>query len=218
MGIRRYQQNELLEAIQEARLAPEEFDLNIGDDKSTLTHLPTGANFVLSGIGRYSVRRVAGDGPAEERERLSWYAVKEQVALWLIDVKFDVGTPDLWAQLEGERKLLEAISDDSVENRPFTEAEQKQVAEQLQELRSYVRDAHSLSDAQVRLLDEKLDYLVDATSRAGRRDWLLMLAGVMLSYVLAADLPGEAARDILGTFLKGIARIVGLDFPELGGG
>jgi maltooligosyltrehalose synthase len=144
--------------------------------------------------------------------------VTQQFDLWLTGVKRDVEMPDLWAQLRRRRELLAAISDDAVENRPFTDSEQRQIAEQLQELKEYVGRTYSLSDSQMRVLEERLDYLIDAARRAGRRDWLLMVAGVMLSYVLAVELPPEAARAILNTFLKGISRILGREFPELPGG
>lgn len=219
MGLTKRQQNEFFEAIQNASLAPEEFDLNVGTDESTIRHLPSGAAFVLGGVaGRYVVRRVAGDEPVEEREGISWYRVTQQLDLWLMRVKRDVEMPDLWAQLRRRRELLAAISDDAVENRPFTDSEQRQIAEQLQELKEYVGRTYSLSESQMRVLEERLDYLIDAARRAGRRDWLLMVAGVMLSYVLAVELPPEAARAILDTFLKGISRILGREFPELPGG
>ena len=130
----------------------------------------------------------------------------------------DVNTPDLWAELRRKRELLAAISDDAVGNTPFTDAEQQQIVQQLGELKEYVRRRHALPEHQTRLLDERLDYLVDATKRAGRRDWLLMLGGVMLSYVLAVELPPEAAREVLNAFLLGIARILGRELPELPGG
>jgi hypothetical protein len=215
----KYKRRVLFEAIQEAGMDPEEFDLSVGARDATLRHLPSGANFVLSGdASGYAVRRVTGDLPVEDRTGLSWYRVEQQIALWISEVKWDVNTPDPWAELQRKRELLAAISDDAVENTPFSDAEQQQIAEQLQDVKESVRRAHSLSEPQMRLLDERLDYLVDAAKRTGRRDWLLMLAGVMLSYVVAVELPPEAARDILDTFLRGIARILGGDFPQLPGG
>jgi hypothetical protein len=215
----KYKRNDLFKAIQKAGMDPGEFDLSVGAKEATLRHLPSPASFVLSGdVTEYAVRRVAGDGPVEERTGLSWYRVEEQIGLWVSDVKWHVEIPDLWAELQRKRGLLAAISDDAVENTAFTDAEQQQIAEQLKELKEYVGRTRSLSESQMRLLDERLQYLVDAAKRVGRRDWLLMFAGVMLSYVLAAELPPETARDILDTFLRGIARILGQDFPELPGG
>ena len=97
-------------------------------------------------------------------------------------------------------------------------AEQEEIAEQLRELRQYVVRTYSLSGLQARLLEEKLDYLTAAASRVGRKDWLLMAAGLMLSYVMEAALPPEAARDILGMLLTSIGHILGRGHLGLSGG
>ena len=60
-------------------------------------------------------------------------------------------------------------------------------------------------------LDEKIDYLVKASSRLGRKDWLNIFIGVSLPFVLAAALAPEAARALFLTFLRSI----GLLYPEL---
>ena len=158
--------------------------------------------------GDYSARYLAGDGPVEERAGLSQYRLMEQVGFWLGQLKLDIETPDLWAQLQRERALLAAVSDEAIENTPFTSAEREEISRQLQELKDDLSRAHSLSAEQMRLLDERLAYLVDATDRVGRKDWFLMAAGAMLSYVLAAALPPDAATHVLGMLLTSIGHIL----------
>jgi len=60
-------------------------------------------------------------------------------------------------------------------------------------------------------LAKKIDYLVDATGRLGRKDWLNTLIGVIFSFVLAAALAPDSARTI---FLHAL-RAVGVLYPEL---
>ena len=67
---------------------------------------------------------------------------------------------------------------------------------------------------QMRVLDAKLDHLVDATGRLGRTDWRGLFFGTMFAFVLTAALPPESARHILLTFLRSI----GHGFPELPSG
>jgi hypothetical protein len=74
-----------------------------------------------------------------------------------------------------------------------------------------VSDTHSLSKAQRHDLKETLDYLVDASVRLGRKDWLVLFMGAILGFVLPAAFPPESARTIFTTFLRGI----GLVYPEL---
>ena len=134
-----------------------------------------------------------------------------RVSAWLEEVKRDLETPDLWAELQREAKLLGAGSNAVTENTPFTPEEQKEIAGRLKELAKYVRKIHLLSPAQMQVLDEKLEYLVDASDRLGRKDWLNTFIGVTLGYILSVALPPEFARTIFRTFLQAI----GLLYPEL---
>ncbi len=219
MSLRKVQRNDIFRAVEHAGLSAEEFDWDLGADESTLRHRPSGAYFVFGGAaGAYASRYLAGEGPVEERTGLSQYRLMQQVELWLMHVKLDIDTPDLWAQLQGETELLGAVFDEATENTPLTSAEQLAIAGQLRELRDYVSRTYSLSEAQTRLLEDKLDDLAAATGRVGRKDWLLMAAGLMLSYVLGAALPPEAARDILVTLLTSIGHILGSGPLGLPGG
>jgi hypothetical protein len=211
VALRKPQRNEVFKAIEDAGLSPEEFGFEwaTGADESSCRHVQSGARFVVRGVaGDYSTWWSAGDEPVWERAKLSWFRVMEQVRFWLSAVKQDVETPDLWAQVQRERELLAAVSADANDNTPFTAAEREEIAEQLRELKNYLMRRHTLSDEQVRLLDERLDYLADAAKRVGRKDWFLMAAGAMLSYVLAAALPPDAATHVLGTLLTSIGHIL----------
>lgn len=210
MALRKTQREDIFGAIEGAGFRPQEFGLEwaTGADESICRH-QSGARFAVRGVaGDYSTWWSAGDEPVWEREKLSWFRVMEQVGFWLSAVKRDVETPDSWAQLQRERQLLASVSDEAVENTPFTAGERDEIAEQLRELKNYIMRTHELSDEQVRLLDERLAYLADAAKRVGRKDWFLMASGAMLSYVLAAALPPDAATHVLGTLLTSIGHFL----------
>jgi hypothetical protein len=135
----------------------------------------------------------------------------QRISWWLEEVKQDLDTPDLWAELKREAQLLRADSGVVSENTAFTVDEQREIAGRLKKLGEYVSDTHSLSKAQIQVLEEKLDYLVDASARLGRKDWLNAFIGAILSFVLTATFAPESARTIFTTFLRGI----GLFYPEL---
>lgn len=220
MALGKLLRNEVVRAVQGAGFSAEEFDW--GDflaEEVTVRHRRAGASFVFGGsAGDYVSRYYVADDPVEERTGMSWFGLKQQLEFWLSALKLDIETPDLWAELQGEEELFMAVSDEAMENTPFTPAEQEEIAGQLRELKGYVIRTHSLSEAQTRLLEERLDYLAAAAGRVGRKDWMLLAAGVMLGYVLTAALPPEAARDIVGTLLTSIGHIVGGRPPGLPGG
>ena len=114
------------------------------------------------------------------------------------------------------RSCFGAISDDVTENTPFTPDEQNEIAARLQALAEHARRTYSLSAAQMRALDTKLDYLADAARRLGRKDWLNVCAGAILGYILSASLPPEAARDMFLGLARAIGHLWGLpDLPML---
>jgi AcrR family transcriptional regulator len=209
MELEKWKRNQVFKAIQAAGLAPEGFGWDGGADESCIRYQSSETYFVFGGVpGRYVARYVAGDAPVEEREALSWEAQMRHVERWLDAIKRDVEMPDLWAELRRETELLGAAADEAIENTPFTPDEREEIAERLQERRDYARRTYSLSEEQMRVLDAKLDHLVDATGRLGRTDWRGLFFGTMFAFVLTAALPPESARHILLTFLTaGCAKV-----------
>jgi uncharacterized membrane protein YdfJ with MMPL/SSD domain len=71
----------------------------------------------------YSGSKVVGDGLQEPVRFGTWRSLVEYIALvWLKEVKLDLETPDLFAELRQERELLTTVSTEDTENTPFTAA------------------------------------------------------------------------------------------------
>jgi len=51
--------------------------------------------------------------------------LNEQVQRWANQVKVDVETPDLWAELEREREMLMGARYEQAENKPLSSEDQK---------------------------------------------------------------------------------------------
>jgi hypothetical protein len=213
----KWQKNQLFEAIEGAGLDPREFEFEDGDAEVRLKHKWSDSCFIFGGdAGHYVGRCVVGDGPDWPYEIYSWQTLMPRVKRWLEEVKRDLETPDLWAELRREAELLGAGVDKVTENTPFTLDEQKQIAARIDELAKSVSRTHSLSEDQMHALDAKLDYLVDASRRLGRKDWFITFIGVIITFVLTAAIAPESARTIFQTFLRAIGHLYG--FPELPSG
>jgi hypothetical protein len=214
--LQKWMKNQIFEAIQAAKLNPIDFDLRDEQAEFRIKHRWSESCFVVDGDpGKYVGRKVVGDGTDWPFEAYSWEAVITRIRSWLGEVRRDIETPDLWAELQRETALLGANSVDVTENTRFTSDEQEEIALRLQEFSEFARRTYSLSEAQMQALDAKLDYLVDAARRLGRIDWRTALAGVILIYVLTAALPPESARDIFLQFFRALGHFCG--FPELPG-
>jgi len=206
--------NTVFAAVEAAGLSPSDFqwDHRADDDEAEarLEHRPSGAYFIFRGSpGAYSSSSRAGDHPVRDRMELSWYRLMQQVELWLADVKRDNETPDLWAQLHSGADVLTAAAMDAIEDKPFTADEQAEIARRLEELKHYISRTHELSEVQTLALGERLEYLSKAATRLGRKDWLLLAGGVILSYALESALPPAASSDVLRALLSSIGDMLG---------
>jgi len=211
--------NQILKAIQDKALNPAEFDWDDRAEDIRLHHRPSGASFAFGGApGEYNVRYAAGDEPVIEVPKYSWDAVMISVGAWLGAVKHDIETRDLWAELRRQNELLAGSWEQAAENMPFTPDERDEIARQLKHLGEHVSRYYPLSDQQLAVLDSKLDELLEATHRLGRKDWRLVVIGTMLGYVVVAGLPPAAGRHILVVFLNSIGQFLGHGFPGLGSG
>jgi hypothetical protein len=210
--LQKWQKNELLETLKERGLDAAEFTLKDSKDEVRIKHKRSASRFIVRNKGGgYVGSRVAGELPETSYDAASWQGLVTSFSAWSSLVKFDLDTPDLWAELQHDTKLLTAASNKLIDNRPFAPNEQKEIAERLEKVMKSVCNAHSLSKTQIEGLEAGVDYLVDASVRLGRKDWLNAFIGAIFGYVLTATLPPESARTILTTFLRG----VGLLYPEL---
>jgi hypothetical protein len=210
--LKKFQRNQIFDAIRAVGLDPGQFDLIDSESEDKIKHKWSESYFIVrSESGYYVGQHLVGDGAVWPTNPSSWQTMMPRISMWLEEVKRDLDTPDLWAELLREGDLLGAGSNVFIENTPFTAEEQREIAGRLDQVAKYVRETHSLSMAQMRALDEKMDYVIEASTRLGRKDWLNNFIGVILGYVLGAALPPDSARTIFTMFLRGI----GILYPEL---
>jgi hypothetical protein len=203
--------NGIIEAVEKGGLARRECTFDFNDDGGCyITHGPSGSSFVVKGpFGRHTTIAVVGEGAPRQLDAYIWPKVEERAEGWARDVKRDVDTPDLWAELHGQREVLTGARYEDVENTPFTPDEQTEIAQQLQQIKGFVKEEHSLSEAQMRSLEGKLDYIEAATGRIGRKDWRILFYGVMFEVIVTALLPEHAVRDILTIAVRGLDYLLG---------
>jgi hypothetical protein len=215
--LKKWESNLFVETIQKVGLDPRHFDLADDDGEIRIKHKWSPSCFTIRSKGGSLVALyVVGDGPEWPIGEQSWLTLPPRIDYWLKDVKRDLETPDLWAELQRETQLLGAISDDVTKNTPFTPDEQNEISTRLRELAEHTRNIYPLSAPQTRALDAKIDYLVNAARRLGRIDWLNVCAGAIVGYVLTASLPPEAAREMILGFGRAIGHLCGLpDLPML---
>ena len=163
------------------------------------------------GIG---TRPVYFYGRAIEDQRLSgglygWQGCLDGAYKWAADVKRKYVDPDYWAQLRRRRDFLAEAQRQDLVNTPFKPEEQAEIANQLQAIKDYVSLTYSLSAEQAERIDRRFGDIHDASRRLGRKDWLLLFGGAMLSLILSAVAPPEAVQHILTMAAQGLGHLFG---------
>lgn len=143
--LQKWQRNQLFEAIQAVGLDPGEFKLENGDTEARVGHKWSASYITIKYEGAYVGRHVVGDNYDLPYQAYSWQTLMERFNRWLGEVKLDIETPDLWADLQHEAELLGEASSTATENTPFTPAEQDAIELRLREMGSASRVlTHSL--------------------------------------------------------------------------
>ena len=115
---------------------------------------------------------------------------------WLSWLRREVQAPDLWAAIAGSTALIGA-SERPVPEGPFSTEERKRVAVSINELKEYIQKSYEVPLGRWTIVSGQLDYLIEATTRMGKKDWVLLAAGTLVNVVLTASLSPDAAKDVL---------------------
>lgn len=212
MALTRIERNQIYEAIAASSLIPAGCHLGQDGDIVTITHTDSGSTFkfypVLVGTDRdYRVEYKVIDGheyaylTARKVENLTDY-----ITHWGDEVRQITDAPDLWAEMRGRREFIEDMQGDSG-NAPFTQDEQKQIAAQLQEIKKQIRARFELTSEQIAQVDEKLDEAAEASTRMGRKDWLLLFSGVIFTLIITATVTPGIGEHIFTMVIHGLAHL-----------
>jgi len=214
------ERNRLFQVIEEEKFDPADFDLEDQDDKVTVTH-NSGSTFEyltkrqdqkLIDFGlkeityeyRFSV--VEGNSKAGSATSVDFIS-KYYIPDWLKEIRLTVGVPDYWTELQRNRKSLAIIQRGDFGNTPFTQAEQEQIAAQLQEIKKQIKEQFALSNEQMERIEERLDEAAEASKRMGRKDWLLLFSGIIFTLIIAGTVTPDVADHIFTAAINGLIHL-----------
>jgi len=174
---------------------------------SVLTHRPTGYYCKFGGTHiEYS------PGPDQRVETVNHrdrWAVKSGVTqVWLEELRREVDAPDLWATI-GQEKALSTAASTTLDNRLFTAAEQNLIAAKLDEIKGYLLEEQQFAAEEAEFVEQRFAYFKESSTRMGRKDWLNLLLGGLVSLAIGLALDPEKAR--------GLLRLAGVVFQSLWG-
>jgi hypothetical protein len=135
------------------------------------------------------------------------------VTMWLENVRRERSSPNLWAMLDEQRELLAASEPTGdTANTPFSPEEQRQIAAQLNEIKQLLVNNHG---ADPKALERRIEELEEFARRSGRREWLIMFFGTMLTWTLEGLIPPEGLRAGLAFAAHTLGHLFGGGVPQL---
>ena len=202
----RSQRNEVFAAVRDADLDPRAFEWedDYDDPISALIHRLSHYSF---SFGREQASHkwncfytpAEGGGPTlPGRQRVdSWHDVMVVFKKWVEALHREVSQPDLWEELEREVDVFPLqIAASEEENTAFTTDEQQQIATALGELQEYIGKTADMTQEQLAIVESRVHYLEEASTRVGRKDWAVLLGGALTSVALNAALPPDKVQEM----------------------
>jgi hypothetical protein len=208
----KWQRNSISTALVDGGLDPIECTFDDHEVPWRLAHMPSGAHFLVGGTyGHFKLTLVVGDEQPSVAESYDWANVLTRVKRWAGDVKRDVDTPDLWDEVRRRQGVLTGASYENADNSRLTETELTEIVERVEKIKELVRT--QTTSARMLSVEAKLDYVVEAARRLGRKDWALMFGGAIVSVLVADLLP----REVVGDILSMAANVLSHLFNDLSG-
>ena len=100
-------------------------------------------------------------------------------------------------------------------NSPFTSDEQAEISTGVDKVKDTVRRENpELAAVQMAAIEQALDEVQEASTRIGRKDWVMMADGALLSLVANGLVPPHVVQSIFHMLITGIGHIFGLGGPR----
>ena len=142
-----------------------------------------------------------------------WYTTFKLFRKWLITIKNyidDQNAIDLWDEyLKGNSVVYSKNIDfDNQDN--FTPDEQQQLRMSINELKGLIINKFELLEEQQKIVNDRLDYLAEASVRLNKFDWKGTLVNTIMSISIALSLDTEKGKILLKLFQRIFQNIKGL--------
>lgn len=212
MTLNRQECRELFEAIEKSGLDPSEFELvNAMHARWThIIHTPSNdcQNIARSNDheGQYAI--VLNRPPFYLRfvaagmlRAYDWPEVVEMVEDWASQLS---AARDIWKEFINDRATVTA-SHENIDNTLFTASEREAVRKQLREIPAQAQECFDLSEKQESDIEQKMDELIAASERVGKKDWRVMVYGAAFSLIVNDEIPAHAVQSIMSMIFTGLA-------------
>ena len=217
MTLNRQQCRELFEAVEKSGLNPSEYELKnaMNDTWTHIIHVSSGDR---QSIGR--ARDIKDQYIiASNRSPISlnfWYATQAKMPKYdwptivatVEDWASQSAAIDIWKEFITARATVRA-SYDNIDNTPFTPSEREEVGKRVRQIPAQAREHFNLSEKQESDIEQKMDELIAASERVGKKDWRVMVYGAAFSLIVNDEIPAHTVQSIMSIIFTGLAHSFG---------
>lgn len=139
----------------------------------------------------------------------SWNDILGAAQDWAQRVVYELNAPDLWAELVSPSGIFGETQGDE-DNSAFTAEERTAISARIEEVKAEVRQNPALTGDQISGIEQKLDDLIEASERVGKKDWKLLVAGTLLTIFVTYAVPPHVAQAIITSVITGLGHMFGI--------
>ncbi|WP_447599978.1 hypothetical protein [Nitrospira sp. Nam80] len=213
------QKNDVHGAIRQRSFDPEDFDWTERASRveehlliPVIIHKPSDFYFEFDWSDDQSAHWAQyspGEGVTEKRVLPGdWVSLYTHLEKWLSCLRTQIDAPDLWGTISGDRSLINLAASSDTSNARFTAEEQTTISKRLHQLKEDIIATHRFLGQQAEFVRERFQYLEDATSRVGKKDWLMLALSVIIQIALTPNLQPSQAGAIFRKLASAIHHIL----------
>jgi hypothetical protein len=132
--------------------------------------------------------------------------VYANVERWLnLDVKEyieDESEPDLWTEFKRGNKTINIDRIDFNDKGNFSYDEKRQISMAVNELKLLIHNGIQTNQEEQKLVNERLDYLIEASGRLNKFDWKSLAISTLISISIALSLDTQKGQMLFDLFKK----------------
>lgn len=216
MALGRRNRNEVFEVLRRHRVDPADCDLNTSAQVIRLHHKPTGSDFRFMDHGDvWVIDFLVEDGPNHVGLRAgTWDELLDQLTEWALEARYVTETADFWEELRRAPEILAAAQSADASNEPFTADEQAEISTRIDQVKDVVRRENpELTAEQISAVEETLEEVKEASTRVGRKDWVMLTNGALLSLIVNDLVPTHVLQSVFNMLITGIGHLFGIGGP-----
>ena len=109
-----------------------------------------------------------------------WDLMRNAFVEWTRYLKREIESPDYWTDIAGQSEIGKLFSD-MPNNDPISDEDQLRITEAVEQIRNYLKEKEEFEADYWKSIDEKLDLIIDSSKTNGRKAWVMLAIGGLIS-------------------------------------